>query len=235
MTTNRLGVDIWLNPLSFPQVDLPGSDEEPVDASAILRFLCEPSESSDPTDIAERYREISSREERLSYAPVDERILETLVWPLRSAKAAYMLGNYSATVALCGFVAEMVAVLLYEIAPSEVRCKAATEEDEVRLYGKRIARLGQYRRVQVLRACGIIDASAEELFNQVRETRNKYLHSWRYQKGELRGDAVRVFGAALRLVKRLLGQEVRNGGLVVNPALHVYLREKGVLREKDGE
>ena len=65
--------------------------------------------------LIKRYKEISKEKVRFFAAPAEERILNKLVWPLRNAKASYMVGNYLGTIALCGMVSEMVAILLFDI------------------------------------------------------------------------------------------------------------------------
>jgi hypothetical protein len=49
--------------------------------------------------------------------------LDRLVWPLRHAKASYMVGNYLAVIALTGMVAEMVALLQWEVAEISLNCR----------------------------------------------------------------------------------------------------------------
>jgi len=40
--------------------------------------------------------------------------LEKVVWPLKSAKVCYCLGNYLACIAMAGLVGEMTAILTLE-------------------------------------------------------------------------------------------------------------------------
>ncbi len=59
-----------------------------------------------------------------------------------------MVGNYLGTIALCGMVAEMVAVLLYEISNFSLKNRPMTEQDQTSVFGSKFEKLGQDRRVQ---------------------------------------------------------------------------------------
>ena len=147
-------VEVFLNPLLFHEIDDPWASlqkEEP-SLEAVLEFICIPGTGSDLKSLVERYREISTEKTRLFAAPYERRILDKLVWPLRNAKAAYMCGNYLSTIALCGMVAEMVAMLLFEITDFHLNNKSMSENDQVSVFGRKFEKLGQDRRVQVLAA-----------------------------------------------------------------------------------
>jgi hypothetical protein len=75
--------------------------------------MCATGQSSEPEALAGRYREIAPEPVQLFAVPAEERILDKLIWPLRHAKASFMLGNHVGTIALGGMVAEMVAMLLF--------------------------------------------------------------------------------------------------------------------------
>ncbi|MBI2536544.1 MAG: hypothetical protein HYW06_06195 [Gemmatimonadetes bacterium] len=95
-------IEGWVNPLAFLEVDEPWAStlRRPVTADTVLAFACPPGTPSDVQSVTARYREISNEAVRLFIVPAEQRLIERLVWPLRSAKAAYMLGNYLATIAL---------------------------------------------------------------------------------------------------------------------------------------
>ena len=106
-----------LNPLAFLEADEPwaSANQERPTPESVLRFLC-PAEERFDFDIEKlltRYRQIST-ETRIFFAPDEPRILDKLIWPLRNAKGAFMVGNYLGTITLSGLVAEMVAILLWK-------------------------------------------------------------------------------------------------------------------------
>ena len=108
---------VWINPLQLIDVDEPWSrfSEKELKPEDLIKFLCTPGIECDEKGLIQRYREISQEKKRLFAAPAEERILEKLVWPLRHAKASYMVGNYLGTISLSGMVSEMVAMLFFEM------------------------------------------------------------------------------------------------------------------------
>jgi hypothetical protein len=161
----------WINPLAFLEVDEPWSstrDATPT-PETILSFLCPPGTPADSASLIARYKRISTEPVRLFAAPAEPRILEKLVWPLRHAKASYVIGNKLAVVALCGMVSEMVALLLWQLADTSLNGRSMTNEDEAALFGSSFERLGQDRRVRVLAAYGLVSPPVVEMFDTISE------------------------------------------------------------------
>src|SRR5205809_2771391 len=126
----------WINPLALLEVDQPWafSEKTPASPEAILSFLCPPGTPADSASLVERYKRISTEPVRLFAAPAEPRILEKLVWPLRHAKASYVVGNNLAVVALCGMVSEMVALLLWQLAEARLNGRHMTTAEERALF-----------------------------------------------------------------------------------------------------
>ena len=174
-----------INPLAFIEAELPSpSEPSSISAETILSFLCPPGTLNDTQSLVERYKRITAGP-TLFAAPAEPRILEKLVWPLRHAKASYVVGNNLSVVALCGMVAEMVAVLLWKLAEPKLNSRAMTEEDEKALLGSTFEKLSQDRRVKVLRAYGIIESDIANDFDTIRQTRRQYLHLWSHRGAAL--------------------------------------------------
>ena len=223
-------IKAWINPLAFIELEGPSADTTAsISAEAILRFLCLPETAPDNKSFVERYKRISEGQEWLSVAPAETKILEKLVWPLRQAKASYILGNNLAAVALCGMVAEMVAVLLWRLAETKLNGETLTEKYEAEIFGSRFDRLGQERRIKILSAYGIIAQADVKDFDKIRLTRNLYLHRWSEDHTGLSEDAEECFRAATRLVAKVIGQDFQDGEMRLNPRLWKYLQEKGVV------
>ena len=108
-----------------------------------MRFLCTPGTKSDIESLIDRYHEINKESQGFFIAPSDERILSKIIWSLRNAKACYMVGNYLGAISLCGMVAEMLAILIYEISNIYINNKPIDKELEVGLFGSCFERLGQ--------------------------------------------------------------------------------------------
>lgn len=139
-----------------------------------------------------------------------------------------MVGNYLAVIALSGMVAEMVALLLWEVAEASLNGRPITVDDEKALFGARFEKLGQERRLQVLSAHGLIDAAARGRFETIKETRRRYLHLWSQEHDSLPADAVKSYHAAVALVATVIGQDFQDGKIVINHRLVKYLERKGV-------
>jgi hypothetical protein len=222
-------LDIWINPLQFQRVDEPWASASKVvpTLEAVLEFLCTPGTDSRLDSLVVRYREISNEQTRLSAAPVEERILEKLVWPLRHAKASYMVGNYLGTISTSGMVAEMVAILLFELSELAVNDKPMSLDEQVRQFGSLFEKLGQEKRVRTLFKRGDLDNETKAAFDLIRTIRRKYLHLWSQDHDRLPKDAIATFLAAVTLVVKALGQDIRDGKLYLNPALYKYLERSG--------
>jgi hypothetical protein len=228
-------IEIFLNSLHFHEIDEPWASlqkKEPT-AEAFLEFICIPGIGSDIESLIKRYREISVEKKRLFAAPNEQRILDKLVWPLRNAKAAYMCGNYLGAIALCGMVAEMVAMLLFEITDFRLNDRPMSGKDQVSVFGRKFEKLGQDRRVQILAAYSIIDKSLLDAFESIRTIRNRYLHLWSQDHEQLPLDAVKSFEAAVLLVVVAMGQKIKDGKLILNPALVSYLKRKGTYKGEE--
>ena len=221
---------VYVNPLAFiPAMAAgDGARSEPTPES-ILNFLCSPGVDSDIAALLHRCQEISVEPEPLIAAPDDERILDKLVWPLRYAKGSYILGNYLGTISLCGMVAEMLAVLIFEMAEPEINGARMTEAAQRNLFGNSFEKLGQERRISVLHTYGLVDDALKASFDRIRTTRRQYLHLWSKDYDKLSVDAVACYREALRIVVFVLGQTIRDGKLVLNAKLIRYLRVQGVL------
>ena len=226
---------VFLNPLAFvPAMEgSPGGAPPDPPPESVLDFLCTPGVDSRVAALVRRCREISAEPEPLFAAPADERILEKLVWPLLHAKGSYMLGNYLGTISLCGMVAEMLAILIFEVAQPNLNGQGITERLQRDLFGGSFEKLGQQRRVTILHACDVINDELKDSFDRIRTTRRQYLHLWSKDYGNLSTDAVRCYRDALKVVAFVLGQTIRNGKLVLNAKLTRYLRAQGVLVASD--
>jgi hypothetical protein len=224
----------WINPLRFFPIDEPSPTDPPSPSpEAFLDFLCPPGISCDPASLAMRYREIAQEEDRLFVVPAEPRILQKLIWPLRDAKAAYVIGNYLATIALGGMVAEMVATLLFDTAEASVNNRKMTASDQRAIFGREFEKLDQFRRIEVLYTYGIIDDTTKSAFDRIRTIRKKYLHLWSQDHADMPTDAVTVYHSALTIVVQAIGPDLREGGIVLKPGLVRYLEKAGVYKSAE--
>jgi len=219
-------ISVWVNPLQFLEIDEPWASlsKKSVTAKNILNYLCAPGIKSDVKSVIERYKQISTEEQRLLAPPVEPKLLEKLVWPLRYAKADYAIGNYIGTISLCGVTAEMLAILLFEISDIRHNNKPVTKSRQKQMFGREFEKLGQERRVEVLCAYEVIDDSHTRAFDTIREIRRRYLHFWSETNLDVSKDAVKAFESAVSLVVQVIGQDVKDGKLYLNPTLLQYLQ-----------
>jgi len=226
---NSQSISGWVNPLTFIEADetLSSLMKTRPTPESILQFLCPADELLDIEKILARYREVNTEPVKLFLAPAEQRILDKLVWPLRHAKASFMVGNYLATISLSGMVAEMVTMLLWEMASPEINDHPMTKDNEKKLFGSDFEKLGQERRVSVLSGYDLINHKTLQHFETIRLTRKRYLHLWSQDHDRLANDAVTCYHAAVSLVVEAIGQDIRDGKLALNPKLLVYLERKG--------
>jgi hypothetical protein len=225
-----------INPLAFLQIDEPRA---PKDGSLpsyedVLRFVCSP-ESSDLESLIDRYRRTSIESQRLFAAPAEKNIMEKLIWPLKHARSSYMVSNFLGTISLCGMVAEMVSILVCDISNVRINGKQMDEELQRSLFGSSFERLGQERRVSILRGYDLIDDQTKARFDLVREKRRRYLHFFSQEHINLMDDAVKVFDATVVLVASVIGQDIDDGKIVLNASLMKYLEDHGIVQKTDME
>lgn len=227
MTTTG-SVPIQLNPLTMVEE---WDGEAGITADDLLKFLCRPHSDGDPKSLLRRYRELDERGgPQLYCVPAEDRILEKLVWPLKYAKAAYMTGNDLAAIALCGTVAEMVANLHWQLARVQIMGRVMSDEDEGHLLGMNFEKLRQGRRVDVLKAYGVIDRTDNENFKTIAGHRNKYMHSWSHGHHKIRDHAKECYHCTVELVINVIGQEFDNGKLLLKVRVVEFLKKKGLFQ-----
>jgi hypothetical protein len=214
-----------INPLAFLEVDEPwaGIRNESVTAEHILKFLCTPGSSSAVVDLVQRYKKVSIETPRLFAAPAEARLLERLIWPLRQAKGSYLLGNFLGMISLCGMVGEMAAILIFDLADVRLNNAPLDAEKQKALFGSSFEKLGQERRVELLRAYGMIDEPLRQAFDTIRTRRRRYLHLWSADHASLEDDAVECFKAAVVVVVSALGLSVDEGKLILRQEIYDYL------------
>lgn len=211
-------IPILINPLKMRAGSGPPTETE------ILSFLVTPGVEPDPVSVAARYQEIDSVEPNLFAPPADDRILGQLIWPLRHAKASYIVGNYLSTIALGGFVAEMATILIFELIERTFNNRSMTENDEKCLFGNSFEGLEQRRRIDILRTYGLPEEVTCAL-GRIRGTRRRHLHLARQlNREELARDARAIFKDAVYVVAAAIGQNVQDGKLLLTPQMMRYLR-----------
>lgn len=177
--------------------------------------------------VIERFAEISPQELYIPIVPDEPKLLDRLLKPLKSAKRLYCFEEYLAALALCGLVGESLAMLVYRLQKPKLGDSRISLEQEKQLFGSKFDKLGQERRVQVLKCFTLINNNQEELFSKIRAIRRKYLHLWEVDTTHIQADAKDCFLNAMRLFKEISGLAIgEDGTLIMSPYLLEYIKEQ---------
>ncbi len=225
----------FVNPLVYLEAEEPWSAYmDPPSVETTLRYVADPNDSFDLDLLLTRYREIAAVEETHFVAiPAIVQVLNKMIWPLRSAKGSYMLGNYVATIGLCGMVGEMVATLAFDIVHGPSGSVPMTAEDQTARFGRLFELLHQDERVKELRKLGLVTDQAVTRFSAIRKIRRGYLHLLSHDDSQASVDALAAYKAAHWLVADLLDPTVRDGMIVFRPSFLAYLRRLGLITPPD--
>src|SRR5438034_11471043 len=177
---------------------------------------------SELTDFKARYRAISALDREMVMSIHEAEFAENLLWPLRHAKTSYLLGNFVGAIALCGIVAEKIAVLIHAL---EVPDEHARNDFE---------KLDQVKRVEQLKEFSLLNAQIVQDFGAIRAARKKYLHYWTRAKSRTANDALQSYAAATRLVLGATGITFTKGVANLKPQVIEYLRSRGALQDDAG-
>lgn len=222
----------WLRPLAFRDLDENEPKQASPDCESFLRFLCHPELPHHPQDLALRYRQISATEQdRLAVVPSERRVLDKLVWPLRDAKACYVTGSFIGAIALCGMVAEMVALLRFDVSNYRIKGQSLDEAEQQVMLKTTFEKAGQSQRTKFLHAYGLIDNSTRDALNEVRQIRRRYLHFYSQSQTNIQTDAVRIYDLALELVVAMIRPNTSSepGVVTLDPDLTRSLQQHGFI------
>ena len=156
-----------------------------------------------------------------------------MIWPLRHAQASYVLGNYLGTTGLCGSVAEMLAILLYDLEALDVQEHLSETIGEPVLSGVAFENLDQSRREKILRARGLIPSACYGHFAKIREHRRRYLHYFSRAHEGIAADAGEAFRLTVELTAAVIGQTVHGGAVRLRSNLVKYLAQHGQISRQE--
>lgn len=204
-------------------------DEAAPTLENLLPYISVEAQDCSMEAVVRRYREITAEEGSniLHLAPAEVRIVSKLVWPLRYAKTAYMLGDNLGVIAQCGMVAEMVAMLLFDMAGLKHGGGLLDEPLQKRLFGNSFELLGQERRVDVLQAYGLITKEEKGAFTEIRNVRRGYLHIFSRETPDASADARKAYRFALSLVFKVLGSDDPDQPTKLRPDLEGFMERNG--------
>lgn len=176
-----------------------------------------------PREVLERYVEISSKENYTAIFPHTDKLFERFLVPFKAAKRTYCLGEYLACIELAAHLGEMLALLLWQITPVSLNGKAVDVQMEKSIWGSEFEKMGQEKRINLLKVLGAISTDEEQLLDFLRTIRRKYFHFWNASTERIREDALESFLKLAALVQMVLRIEYENGAVKLNPLLDAYL------------
>jgi len=217
---NRTPINVWVNPLRF--FSLEGEpfnpDHTEIDYQKLVSDLRGPDDDNLIEKVRGRYKLLTNYDDNLFIVPVNNVILQKLVWPLRAAKQAFCLGNYLGCIALCGTVAEMITIFLFEIANITINGVKPDDSAQRKLFGNTFEKLGQERRLEILEVYGILSKKLAHEANQIRGIRKTYLHILSKDFTSLEKDAKSVYKSAAMLIGEMVSLKPGEGGKITIPA-----------------
>jgi hypothetical protein len=155
--------------------------------------------------------------------------IKKLLKPIEDSSKSYSLGLYSASIALSGVAAESLEVLLWEMHGVSMQGKSMSEDQEKAVLGRKFERLEQSRRIEILSAFGWINADQKTLFHQIREARNRYLHSWAENFEKEREDALTCYTNAFKLFRQITGVKLKDASSIEsNPLLTKWMNKQKI-------
>lgn len=212
-----------LNPLLF-EIHPNTPDVDGI-AASLVRFL------SVGLSLEDHAKEFKARQQRLAptarrivVIPIDVRLRDKLVSPLRQAYAAFLVGNFLGTLSLCGMIGEMLAIFKFEISNIKVNGQPLTADLQRSLFGHTFEKLGQERRIEILKTYNLIDSDGFADLEKIRKIRNNYLHYWTKDHESLENDAFQVFAATVDTILRFFPQQFTNGVMHLDPSIMKYLK-----------
>jgi hypothetical protein len=213
-------IPVFVNPMKlFEWERNPVAAALPADPTVerLLQFLSTPRGTSDMASMKRRYREISRHDAQMFASIEEPAMVENLYQPLHWAKSAYVLGDVTGTVALCGMIAERAAIFLHML-------QGTDEADRARFEN-----LEQRHRIDELRPS--LTPELVTAFNHLREVRRRYLHRWLADSARAAQDAATAYRFAVQIVLGIVGMAFAEGRLVLKPEVAAYLRDRGAYDE----
>ncbi len=231
----------WLRPLSMPSIQvLPFEPpEKEIDPIALLRDLSRDQPENPLETIKTRYLRLSTSDLDIPIVPAEKKILERIIWPLKSAKQAFCIADFVGCIALCGMVCEMAIIFIYDLIASHGNPSQLSEKHkklfEVTQYSlggkaqqvKQYERYRQKQRIEILQELKAIPDQLAADANTAGEIRREYLHFLSKNYDRVEENAFEAYAATFRVVKPLVALPIGTEGAVVVPGhLKSYLESK---------
>lgn len=167
-------------------------------------------------DIFDRYLEVTRMDTHIALFPSNlsesnQSLYERIVNPIMLAKKYYCFEEYLSSIALCGYIAEMLAILIWEMKSAKYK-KIVDAKKIIEIYTNRtFEEIDQRKRIEILKRFNFIDKE-EKKFNDIKGVRKKYLHYWYINdaKNEIKEKAQECLLNVMFLFKEILKIKIIN-------------------------
>lgn len=183
------------------------------------------------TDEIERYCEITMNETHMNITPSAnyKKVMDRIIKPIVLAKKYFTLGEYISCISMSGIAAEMMTLMIWKMSTFSIKGEIIENSEEEILFGKSFDRLGQYRRIALLKLIGAIQLEDKKMLEDIRKTRNKYTHAWNIPSREDEDNAKKVIKNTLILFKNISGMglsidESKKQKIKINPNFLKFLK-----------
>lgn len=148
-----------------------------------------------------RYCEITDKSTHLNIIPSQnyEKLTSRIIQPIILAKKYYALGEYISCIAMAGLASEMISLVIWNMSDFMIKGKVLQEKEQKILFGK----IDQKRRIEILRLINAIEDNDKNMLEEIRNIRNKYIHSWDIRSKQDKGNAKKVIKYAMILFKNM--------------------------------
>lgn len=159
------------------------------------------------------------------FCPAHDKFLSRVIYPLRSAMSNYILGEFLGTISICGTVAEMMAVFLFEVWNKCINSNPMSEETQKRIFGSSFEKLGQQRRIEILYENKMINDKTKPCYDEIRNKRRSYLHFYSSDDSKIEEDAFKVFCCTDKIVLEGVGLDFKPKKFLVDETVFEYMKK----------
>ncbi len=181
-------------------------------------------------EIRARYKETEEIRSRIIAVPAQPNMLSHITGPLHAAWVDYVMGNYLGTIALCGMIGEMLAMLIHELIVRKGENRASFVDDFARCrQAKRLKVLSgrcrprQGRKFGLNGAQSLLANGVYEALDGIHRTRIVYYHSYSKSLSNVRRDAKNIYSKTVAAVNEVIGLDVHQARLRLKPRVFPYL------------
>jgi hypothetical protein len=223
-------IKAYINPLLWMDASPPFEVEGLPSAQSALEYLSD----RRMEEIKANYGKLVNTANRLGIVPAEARLLMKMIFPLKNAIGSYMLGNYVECIGICGYVAEMAALFVFEFSNVDFDNNPITNPEQEKAHSERIEKIQQGQRTDKLLTLKLIDDDTKIRFDCVAKKRNKYLHRLSANEKDIDIITKQVFESTLQILVSITGFKVGNGKAIFHQKVLDYLAKQEAKEKKSG-